>query len=377
MVMNLPHLRLKTKFRYKSRNKSRFPHRAKRRQAELSEAESGWETDQSERTSSMGRSLKDKMEEVKSGAHVRMKSTLEDDSFASLDADPFEDIRGETCTLHTYDVRLDSRGEAIVLRTGTKSDIRWEKDNSPEAALVLFRIWDGLSHTNSRLEIRSPHIRAALQKIAPSYPGIQYSNTCAILFHQPEYLFHYRHELYDYAMASTNPQVKEHIIFCLKYMSRALQNEIRAYDNMVKHNTSAPGLEFDNLWMVFKPGAPLYRNTNGVEHVLRLRSMAKVKRVDSWAWELEAEQIQCNGYGFGCTKVQEKISPYKGHKPFSELAIFPLEFHADEERVRQRLIDRGRKYVSLFGIHYRMYDGYANLLPDRKGVQVMWYADCS
>jgi hypothetical protein len=45
-----------------------------------------------------------------------------------------------------------------------------------------------------------------------------------------------------------------------------------------------------------------------------------------------------------------------------QLKIFPLEYHLRKEELAAKLVARGKKFVSLQGIHYHYYEGVADAL---------------
>jgi len=48
--------------------------------------------------------------------------------------------------------------------------------------------------------------------------------------------------------------------------------------------------------------------------------------------------------------------------PLDQLKIFPLEYHTNKEDLTASLVARGKKFVSLQGIHYKSYEGIAEAL---------------
>jgi hypothetical protein len=46
-------------------------------------------------------------------------------------------------------------------------------------------------------------------------------------------------------------------------------------------------------------------------------------------------------------------------KKINTLDIFPLQYHEQAEKLKDALIVRGRKFISLIGIHHRNYKGIA------------------
>ncbi|USP79640.1 hypothetical protein yc1106_06914 [Curvularia clavata] len=273
-----------------------------------------------------------------------------------------DDQRGQLCELHNYDSRLNSKGERIELRTGSKYSIEEDDEKSPEAALVFTRFFskDGRM-TYADLRINSPHIRKALKDVIGTYPDVDLNFTggSIYMFSKPWCLFHYRHELEQYAEGSSEPVMKKHVDFILKYMRKALQKEILTYENMMKNETSSPGITYKELWMVFRPGSLVYRKNEDQEHIFKFVSMEEVSEEDRgyMCWDLKTEQLESNGRIFGRTTRYFKVHRYDGFKPLADLEIYPLEYVKDIEAVRKRLLVRGKKYASLHGVHYRMYDG--------------------
>lgn len=65
-----------------------------------------------------------------------------------------------------------------------------------------------------------------------------------------------------------------------------------------------------------------------------------------------------------------EIDEFRGARRIDSLGIFPLAYHEDEEQVRERLIERGRKFGSLKGMHYKFYKGLAFFKRKRGAVRL-------
>jgi hypothetical protein len=83
-------------------------------------------------------------------------------------------------------------------------------------------------------------------------------------------------------------------------------------------------------------------------------------------WQLDAEQIVCNGKDFGYFTVTLHIQPYDGYRALQNLHVLPLEYHPEKERITSGLIERGKRFISLLGIHYRWYEGSALALSESR-----------
>src|SRR5262249_31946208 len=60
-----------------------------------------------------------------------------------------------------------------------------------------------------------------------------------------------------------------------------------------------------------------------------------------------------------------KIPQFRGAIRIDLLSAYPFQFHPNLEEVRKDLIECGRTFVSLMGIHHRQYEGYAFRLNDK------------
>ena len=206
-----------------------------------------------------------------------------------------------------------------------------------------------------------------MRKVVQSYPGVNMDATGPIhVFDEPRCLFHYREELRAHAESSEDPDAKAHVLFCLDYMLRALRKEIVAYDSLMKNDTIDPGIAFDTLWMAYRPGSLIFTSIGGVKRVLKLISITLTVDGDDNdtlpSWLLDLEGIACDGTDFGYVKYGGCVLHYDGYKALADQEFIPLQYRKDHEKIRKELIERGKAYVSLVGVHHIMYEGVADRL---------------
>lgn len=48
-------------------------------------------------------------------------------------------------------------------------------------------------------------------------------------------------------------------------------------------------------------------------------------------------------------------------KKITDLECYPLHYHEDAEKLKSDLLNRGKKFVSLQGVHYKVHEGMAYL----------------
>ncbi|KAI4212582.1 MAG: hypothetical protein LQ349_009343 [Xanthoria aureola] len=273
---------------------------------------------------------------------------------------------GEECEIHVYESKYDTRGEQVILRAGTKSEIKPPKPKSHRACLVLTREYDRRGNViYTVLEIQSRHLIRVLRKVIGNYPDVDFTGRTVRLHEPPECLFHYQDELRRHAQESNNEQEKSHVRLCLQYMEKTFHREIK-----ILKSSESLELEYRDLWIAFKPGCLVYYQSPDGEKISRLQSIYKeeYEKEELEHWILCIETIQYNGNNVGlkqCPPIM--IERYAGCKPICDLDVIPLHLHPEEERIRCDLLKRGRKYLSLWGIHHRCHDGTFTRLNNVKG----------
>lgn len=288
-------------------------------------------------------------------------------AFAKAQTDATEDVPGLTCEIKTYEARYDSRGDQVILQVGKRRDIDDEEDRNFDSALVLTRFYDRHEELDyTELEIRSPHVNAALREVIVEYPGLNLGSPKIIIRGLPKCFFHYRQELQAYGLTLQDPTAIQHLAFAIEYMFQTLHSEIISYYLLMETPFSAPGLEFENLWMAFRPGCLVYNRIGHIDAVFRLKSMTRctcTKRLCYRSrWQLNVERLDYDGTDFGYTSDYFYICPYQYYKRIDELSIFPFEYHPNKEAISRALVARGRKFVGLHGIHHRYYEGMVESL---------------
>lgn len=293
-------------------------------------------------------------------------------NFAKPETEEVEDDAGLKCELRTYEARYNSKGERLILDVGKSKALDPPRAKHHESALVLIRYYDKWKELEfTELEIRSPHIKAALRKVISKYPGVNLQARDLVIRDAQKCLFHYRKELQAYGSTLDNADAMQHLLFALDYMYKALQNELYSYYILVETPSFAPSLDFLNLWMAFRPGDLIYTKTRDVGRVLRFHSMSRCSCTEPWCWRsrwaLNADYIVYDGTNFGFERRTFFIYPYDNYKAFEELEVFPLQYHPNKEAIIEAMLARGRKFISLHGVHHREYEGIAEALaPSRK-----------
>jgi hypothetical protein len=263
---------------------------------------------------------------------------------------------GLECSVKAYEMRYNGIGEMELLQVGKVRNVSREENSSRLAAVVLTRFYDKLDElTHTELHIQSPYIKTALRKAIQKYPELNLNSPTIVLRDIPKCLFHYRKEIADYARSIHDPTVINHINLIQTYAYQQMSEPMLSYMLYMESGGIAPGLDFPNLWMAFRPGDLIFTETGGVPRILRFSSMTK----GSSGWFINATYIDSDGKKFGQREDQISIKAYDDYKPLAKLEVYPLDFHEDKQSITRTLYERGLKFTALQGICYRSYTGTA------------------
>lgn len=185
---------------------------------------------------------------------------------------------GLNCELRTYESRYNTRGQRVLLEVGTRT-LDTDRTRDHDSAFVLTRIYDQYRELeNTKLEIRSPFVKKALQDVISRYPGMEFHAKIITILGPPRCLFHYREELQAYGASLEDETAAIHLIFLLEHMYKVFEAEVfimSTWNSSMGSSTTPPRMDFAGLWMAFRPGCPVYTRTNGIDRVLRLKNMSR------------------------------------------------------------------------------------------------------
>lgn len=126
-------------------------------------------------------------------------------------------------------------------------------------------------------------------------------------------------------------------------------------------------MTFDLLWTLFPPNTVVYTSCVYSEEPKCLvfdfgeeRTLKKGK-----FYVLQCRYLDFNGKLLGEVVSNLLIPEYRGAKAISSLESYPLKYHLEMAKVKSELIERGRRFASLKGIHHTAYQGLAH--QKRKG----------
>lgn len=287
-----------------------------------------------------------------------------------------------------------------------------KQDNYAEFVFTVRRCFDyDGRYTETELDIKSPLLKDALQDVLGDVRGVSLVEDVPSI--DPKTVFNYEKELQAWLDVSVEARMEEAktkkprrdpltnvVLPELTLEERKVQKDqmklLLEYIETDFKTTRAqlyPLLEngtitYELLWAVLKSNTIMYTTCPGsgeprafrLEYAQENSSFTRGK----W-WSVEGRYLEFEGHddpgklteeqkatnsGFGWGTITVDIDSFKGSKKITSLACYPFEMRKDKDDLRQKLIDRGRKFVSLAGQQYKQHNGLAFMKKNRQYLKI-------
>jgi hypothetical protein len=148
-----------------------------------------------------------------------------------------------------------------------------------------------------------------------------------------------------------------HLKTLIKFLKTHYASKSEKLNALIEHKE----ITFDLLPVFFRPNSVIYMISANSEKPRCLRfDYGQVKRSNGkTCFQLSCHHLTYDGICFGEAPVTTEIQEFQGVMKITSLGVYPLEYHAEKQKVVEELTKRGQKFMSLNGTHYRMYQGQA------------------
>lgn len=109
--------------------------------------------------------------------------------------------------------------------------------------------------------------------------------------------------------------------------------------------------------MIFEPGTIVLTTKESEDCAVQLSGWKYVTHNYQSSLELRCFFTDFDGHRFGWQKTVIRVKDFTGTKPINALEAYPLTVHGQAEEIKAKLIERGGKFESLAGSHFRHYNG--------------------
>ncbi|EOD43360.1 putative aaa family protein [Neofusicoccum parvum UCRNP2] len=236
-------------------------------------------------------------------------------------------------------------------------------------ALVAKQIFDAdRKLEKTTVEVNSPHIRAALKEVVTYYPSesLNFDGTEPVVFQKPYALLHHnRAELAAYAARAreSGRAYAEAVAAHVDLLETFLDVEAGDEGPVLRKLTEAGLVTFDLLWAIFKPGELLLASEYGHQRMYRCHKAGYGEdKQQGRFFGVTCEFTNGDGVRFGTATVniklwQKDVVVGKGTTAIDRLPLFPLKYVKEQDALKERLTERGLRYLEIKGVTTYDYEG--------------------
>lgn len=135
----------------------------------------------------------------------------------------------------------------------------------------------------------------------------------------------------------------------------------------IERLTSHGEITFDLLYSILVPRDLMVTRCpiTGHPRLFQLTSWTRTSLEGKHMYQLNLESVDLvdrpvtHSVVVGRVQTTVFVKALRGTVRIDSLDAYPLKFHADPEGLKQSIIRRGKKWVSLIGVHHKQFDGIA------------------
>ncbi|KAL9095222.1 MAG: hypothetical protein Q9165_002478 [Trypethelium subeluteriae] len=267
--------------------------------------------------------------------------------------------------------RVDELWDSSIHNYKLKESAEDEEDEFNEYVFTVRRKFDWENKYRSTVvDIKSTLLKEALQQVMKDVKGVSLVEDQPSV--DPNMLFLYIDELKAH-MKTLKVKMKEkkrkikrrlgkqrcHCKVLLKYLNHDYEEVKKTLNPMLK----AGNITFDLLWALFKPNTIAFTHTYGSSEDPRCFKVDYANKECSFMrgeWYcIEGRYLEYDGKSYGMGDFEVNVDSFKGPRKITSLATYPLQYHKEPEELKQKLVERGKRFVAMEGMNYRFHKGLA------------------
>lgn len=213
------------------------------------------------------------------------------------------------------------------------------------------------------LYVNPQPLRQLLKDVIGDYPSDPIDVDDVQIAQPYHSLFHYRKQLEEVGLKrfeeNGDEQSLQQLKLLLEWVKTTFELEIAAHDRCMSSKSKA--IAYDKLWTLFMPGTIVYA---------KMQNHARAYRVQDYWYDDDDDELPCfniktqlvdyDGEAFGYRRTDLHIPKYSGVREVSSHEVRPLCFVDNADEIREKLMDRGRRFQEIAsGQHFLQYRGIA------------------
>lgn len=170
--------------------------------------------------------------------------------------------------------------------------------------------------------------------------------------------------------AKKRPTEQEtHVLNSVNLLTSTIASDYKMTLAKIQRLSSHGEITFELLYAILVPRSLMVAKCaiTGLPRLFQLASWTRLAVEGKPMYQLNLESIDLvdrpltKGVVVGKVQTTVYLKAFRGTTNIESLDAYPLKFHSDEAGVKEAVMRRGKKWVSLIGMHHMQYDGIAAL----------------
>ncbi|KAF8882735.1 P-loop containing nucleoside triphosphate hydrolase protein [Gymnopilus junonius] len=227
-----------------------------------------------------------------------------------------------------------------------------------------------------KLVVKSEYILKACKDVIQSWPGISWHNDPLEL--DPEIFITFYSEFLKYAAdleaKKGRTEQEKNMLISVNLLNSTIASDYRLTLATIERLTAHGEITFDLLYAILVPRSLMVTKCaiTGLPRLFELTSWIRTAVEGKPVYQLTLQSVDLVDRPLTHSVVVGKVQtivylrPVGGTVKINTLDAYPLKFHADPEGLKESLLKRGKKWVSLIGVHHKQFDGLAAIKSQDK-----------
>ncbi|CRK28687.1 hypothetical protein BN1708_015327 [Verticillium longisporum] len=284
--------------------------------------------------------------------------------------------------------RVDQVWDNTIHNFKLQSTAEGSSDSQYDAfVLQIRRVFDFEGkYKSTTVDVKSKLLRECLQDVIGNIKGVSLVDNTPRL--DPNLLFLYLDDLRAYSKElkdsepfgetkrarqkaqKHNNEKRRHLKVLLAYLDKDYAQVKKSLYPMLENGL----ITFELLWALWKPNTLAYTATYGSEDEPRVFKVEAAEKHSSFVkgdfYYIDGKYFEYDGKQFGYGSFAEEVSDFRGARKITSLNCYPLKYHKNEQKVREHLISRGKKFVQLGGVQYKCHEGMAYYKKKKNTIKI-------
>lgn len=197
--------------------------------------------------------------------------------------------------------------------------------------------------------VQSPSLKRTLGEVFEGYEGIT-ADLKKLVFKSPFRQFYYRWPRFKQVLKRQEDEDPSALPFSrllFDVLDVELHDVMAEVTDLIQHRV----ITYPLVWALFEPGKRIIATKDGDEQFLIVDKCTL--GIDGCI--VTAKYVDWDGECFGYADKHIKIPVFSGTQKITELVVFPTELYLSKEKAKVRALNRGLKFQTLRGLHYKLH----------------------